>query len=70
MPENANFSERLDKITPEILSKIAQIEVLKEEWIAGARLNPQVLGRLKKSVLRIIIFYLLSKHQPLWFKDK
>lgn len=51
MPENTNFSGRLDKITPEILSKIAQIEALKGEWIAGARLNPQALGRLKKSVL-------------------
>lgn len=51
MSKNINFSERLEKITPEILSKIGQIEVLRGEWIAGARLNPQVLGRLKKSVL-------------------
>ena len=51
MSKNINFSERLEKITPEILSKIGQIEALKGEWIAGARLNPQVLGRLKKSVL-------------------
>lgn len=51
MSKNVNFSERLEKITHEILSKIGQIEALKGEWIAGARLNPQVLGRLKKSVL-------------------
>ncbi len=51
MSKNTDFSERLEKITPEILSKVGQIEALKGEWIAGARLNPQVLGRLKKSVL-------------------
>lgn len=46
-----NFKKRLEKITPEILLKIGQIEALKGEWIAGARLNPQILGRLKRSVL-------------------
>lgn len=51
MSKGINFGKRLEKITPEILSKIGQIEALKGEWIAGARLNPQVLGRLKKSVL-------------------
>lgn len=51
MSKNINFSERIEKITSEILSKVGQIEALKGEWIAGARLNPQVLGRLKKSVL-------------------
>ncbi len=51
MLKNINFSERLEKITPEILSKIAETEALKGEWIAGAELHPQVLGRLKKSVL-------------------
>ncbi len=51
MDKNIIFDKRLEKITPEILSKIAQIERLKGEWVAGARLNPQVLGRLKKSVL-------------------
>ncbi|OGF15834.1 hypothetical protein A3D54_01180 [Candidatus Falkowbacteria bacterium RIFCSPHIGHO2_02_FULL_45_15] len=34
-----------------IVSKIAKIDELKGQWITGARLSPQVLGRLKRSVL-------------------
>ena len=30
---------------------MAQIEELKGQWTGGVKLNPQVLGRLKKSVL-------------------
>lgn len=33
------------------MSKIAQIDELKGQWIKGAQLSPQVLGRLKRSVL-------------------
>ena len=45
------FDQRLSSIPAEIWSKITQIDELKGQWIAGARLSPQVLGRLKRSVL-------------------
>lgn len=45
------FDQRLQHITPEILSYIAKIDELKGGWAAGAQLNPVVLDRLKKSVL-------------------
>jgi len=51
MARNKRFNQRLDNISANIVSKIAQIEELKGSWIAGAQLNPQVLGRLKKSIL-------------------
>jgi len=46
-----NFSERIEQIPSIIVSKIAKIDELKGRWITGARLSPQVLGRLKRSVL-------------------
>jgi Fic family protein len=46
-----NFSKRIENIPSRIVSKIAKIDELKGQWLAGARLNPQVLGRLKRSVL-------------------
>lgn len=46
-----NFDDLLGKLSGEIWQKIAKIDELKGQWIAGARLSPQVLGRLKKSVL-------------------
>jgi Fic family protein len=46
-----NFYERLKNLPPEIWSKTALIDELKGRWVSGARLNPQVLGRLKRSVL-------------------
>jgi len=46
-----DFSKRLNNITPEILSKIAKIDEIKGQWTAGVNLSPQLLGRLKKSVL-------------------
>ena len=46
-----NFSKRIGNIPANIVSKIAKIDELKGQWISGARLNPQVLGRLKRSVL-------------------
>ena len=46
-----NFSKRIEQISSVTVSKIAKIDELKGQWITGARLNPQVLGRLKKSVL-------------------
>lgn len=45
------FIKRLANIPPTIWQKIAKIDELKGQWIAGAELTPQVLGRLKKSVL-------------------
>ncbi len=45
------FDQRLSSIPSEIWSKITQIDELKGQWIAGAQLSPQVLGRLKRSVL-------------------
>lgn len=46
-----NFSKRIKNIPADIVSKIAKIDELKGQWISGARLSPQVLGRLKRSVL-------------------
>jgi len=45
------FNQRLENLPAEIWSKITKIEELKGQWISGARLSPQVLGRLKRSVL-------------------
>src|SRR3990167_6102539 len=46
-----NFSKRIANIPAGFVSKIGKIDELKGQWISGARLNPQVLGRLKRSVL-------------------
>lgn len=46
-----NLSKRIKNIPTGVVSKIAKIDELKGQWITGARLSPQVLGRLKKSVL-------------------
>ena len=51
MAKISRFDQRLASIPSELWSKITQIDELKGEWIAGARLSPQVLGRLKRSVL-------------------
>ncbi len=45
------FNKRLDAIPSKTWSKIAQIDELKGQWIAGVKLAPQVLNRLKRSVL-------------------
>ena len=45
------FLNRLKEIPVHIAVKIARIDELKGQWIAGVRLSPQVLSRLKKSVL-------------------
>ena len=49
--ESQKRTERIESIPPIIVSKIAKIDELKGQWITGARLSPQVLGRLKRSVL-------------------
>lgn len=51
MAKNTEFDKRLAQLSPEIFLKIAQIDELKGRWSAGANLNPQLLSRLKKSVL-------------------
>ncbi len=49
--KNDQLEERLQNFPAGILTKIARIDELKGRWIAGVKLSPQVLGRLKKSVL-------------------
>jgi len=44
------FLKRI-KINKEILSKIAKIDEFKGLWHGGLRLNPQILGKLKASVI-------------------
>ncbi len=45
------LNERIKNIPSGIWLKINKIDELKGQWISGARLDPQVLGRLKRSVL-------------------
>ncbi|MEK7141120.1 MAG: Fic family protein [Patescibacteria group bacterium] len=51
----SKFDTRINQLSPEsisrILSAIAKIDELKGQWVAGAKLHPQVLGSLKQSVL-------------------
>ncbi len=48
---NPTFDERLQNLPGSVWEKIAQIDELKGRWVGGARLSPQTLGRLKRSVL-------------------
>ena len=50
-PAPDKFGQHLEHIPAGIVSKIARIDELKGQWIMGAELSPQVLGRLKRSVL-------------------
>ncbi len=45
------FNRRFQNLPQNIWSFIGQIEELKGQWIGGARLDPQILKQLKKSVL-------------------
>ena len=45
------FEKRLNSVSSELWTKIAQIDELKGRWIAGIQLSTQVLGRLKRSIL-------------------
>lgn len=51
MAKNKRLDQRIIKISGKIWSRISSIEELKGQWVAGAQLSPQVLGRLKRSVL-------------------
>jgi Fic family protein len=47
----AVYNQRLENLPASIWDKITQIDELKGRWLGGVRLGPQVLGRLKQSVL-------------------
>lgn len=49
--EKGRLDRRLETLPQELRSKVSQIDELKGQWIAGAQLSPQVLGRLKRSTL-------------------
>lgn len=51
MRKKTKFDQRLKSLPDKLWTKITRIDELKGEWTGGARLNPQLLGRLKKSVL-------------------
>lgn len=46
-----NFDKRMQNTPSSIWEDIARIDELKGKWSAGSTLHPQILGRLKKSVL-------------------
>ncbi|MBP9863912.1 Fic family protein [Patescibacteria group bacterium] len=48
---NVRRDQRIQHIPQKLWSLIIQIDELKGRWVGGASLNPQVLGRLKRSVL-------------------
>jgi Fic family protein len=45
------LDERLEKLSLATVTLLSKIDDLKGQWIGGARLSPQALGRLKRSVL-------------------
>jgi hypothetical protein len=45
------LENKLKNIPNEVWNKLIRIDELKGQWIAGAKLDRQVLGRLKQSVL-------------------
>lgn len=45
------LDKRLQNLTPKIWSKLNEIDQLRGQWITGAQLSPQVLGRLKRATL-------------------
>ena len=49
--DNNKFNKRLANIPASVWSKISEIKRLQGQWVSGANLSPQVLGRLKKFVL-------------------
>lgn len=51
MTDITRFDTRLESVPANILTLIASIDELKGRWTAGANLHPQILGRLKQSVL-------------------
>jgi Fic family protein len=51
MTDLTRFDKRLEVIPANILTLIASIDELKGRWTASANLHPQILGKLKQSVL-------------------
>ncbi len=45
------YNKRIQNIPQSLWSLINQVDELKGRWVGGATLNPQALGRLKRSVL-------------------
>src|SRR3989338_4624223 len=48
---NKRFLKRIERLPQDILEQMHMIDVLKSKWTSGAKLDPQILGQLKKSVL-------------------
>lgn len=48
---NNKFDFRLEHISSDIWLKITQIESIKGNWEGSTKLSPQILGRLKQSIL-------------------
>src|SRR3989344_4665129 len=48
---NKRFLKRTTQLPQDILEQMHMIDVLKSKWTSGAKLDPQILGQLKKSVL-------------------
>lgn len=48
---NYKYNKRIKDIPESLWAIINQIDHLQGQWVAGAKLNPQALGRLKRSVL-------------------
>lgn len=46
-----SLDARLKNLSPRIISLLSEIDNLNGQWIGGANLSPQALGRLKRSVL-------------------
>lgn len=51
MPADHRYDLRLQNLPPALLFVIGQVDELKGCWAAGGQLNPQLLARLKRSVL-------------------
>ncbi|MFA6526009.1 MAG: Fic family protein [Candidatus Buchananbacteria bacterium] len=48
---NNKFNKRIENLPESIYQLIDNIDLLKSKWVSGAKLDPQVLGKLKKFVL-------------------
>lgn len=51
MAKCSRLNHRLRQIPFEVWSRISKIDQLNEQWIDGAQFSPQVIGRLRRSVL-------------------
>lgn len=48
---NNTFNRRIQNLPQDIYKIVDEIDLLKSKWVSGAKLDSQVLGKLKKSVL-------------------